>query len=167
MMGWSMGRDVASVIHVNGFDIPQDGAYAAALVEGVGIVFAVSKVARAGSLMRVANGARSLDDLSRAASVLDRGELTLAGRALQKRGGRRGSTFPMARGKPSAINQQGQYIVDDILAAPGSTTATRRHARFGNVTEFGRQMVVAYVMVKMESFSGFWSHVYDFRCGNS
>ncbi|MGY6517589.1 MAG: RHS repeat-associated core domain-containing protein [Lysobacteraceae bacterium] len=83
----------------------------------------------------VTRGARSLDDLSRAAGASDRGGLSAAGRALQKHGGRSGSVFPAARGNPAAINRQGQSIVDDILTTPGNTTVTRHHARFGNVTE--------------------------------
>ncbi|MGI9573309.1 RHS repeat-associated core domain-containing protein [Alloalcanivorax xenomutans] len=52
-LGWPMGRDIASIVHVDGFEIPQEGAYAAASVEGVGMVFAATKVARAESLVRV------------------------------------------------------------------------------------------------------------------
>jgi filamentous hemagglutinin len=79
--------------------------------------------------------ARSVDELSHAATVADRGDLTAAGRALQKHGGREGSAFPAAKGNPLSVNQQGQHVVDDILTSPGSATATRNHARFGEVTE--------------------------------
>ena len=84
---------------------------------------------------KAARGIGSLDDLSRAAGALDRGGLSAAGRQLQKHGSRPGSAFPGARGNPSAINQQGQQIVDDILTTPGTTTISRHHARFGDVTE--------------------------------
>jgi len=73
--------------------------------------------------------------LSQAAAAADRGGLTAAGRALQKHGGREGSAFPAAKGNPLSVNQQGQHAVDDILTSPGSTTVTRNHARFGQVTE--------------------------------
>lgn len=79
--------------------------------------------------------ARSVDELSQAAAAADRGGLTAAGRALQKHGGREGSAFPAAKGNPLSVNQQGQHAVDNILTSPGSTTVTRNHARFGQVTE--------------------------------
>jgi filamentous hemagglutinin len=57
-------------------------------------------------------GGKSINDLSDAAKVLDpsdkSGELSAAGRALQKHGGRDGSAFPSAKGNPAAINDQGQ-----------------------------------------------------------
>jgi hypothetical protein len=94
------------------------------------------------SLVRLGNLTKSskisaglIGDLSRAAGVLDRGGLTAAGRALQKHGGREGSSFPAARGNAASINQQAQHIVDNILSNPGSTTRTRHHARYGDVTE--------------------------------
>jgi stage V sporulation protein SpoVS len=76
-----------------------------------------------------------LDALSKAAGAADRGGLTAAGRALAKHGGRPGSAFPTPKGNPAQINRAGQDIVDDILTSPGSTTVTRHHARYGNVTE--------------------------------
>jgi len=45
----------------------------------------------------------------------DRNGLTKAGRALQKHGSRPGSVFPPASGNPTAINQQGQQVLQDIL----------------------------------------------------
>jgi len=77
----------------------------------------------------------SLDALSDAAKVADRGGLTKAGRALQKHGGRAGSPYPAARGAPGDINSAGQAIVDDILTSPGSKVSARHHARFGDVIE--------------------------------
>jgi len=77
----------------------------------------------------------SVDAMSRAASAPVRGDLTQAGRALQKHGGRQGSAFPAATGNPSQISRAGQNVVDDILTSPGATTTTRHHARYGNVTE--------------------------------
>jgi hypothetical protein len=79
--------------------------------------------------------ARSVDELSQAASAADRGGLTAAGRALQKHGGREGSAFPPAKGNPASINNQGQDVVDDILMSPGATTTARNHARYGDVIE--------------------------------
>lgn len=78
---------------------------------------------------------RSIDELSRSAAALDQGELTSAGRALQKHGARPGSAFPSVKGGPRAINAQGQQIVDEILGNPGSKSFSRHHARFGNVSE--------------------------------
>jgi RHS repeat-associated protein len=79
--------------------------------------------------------ARSVDRLSEAAGVADRGGLTAAGRALQKHGSREGSAFPKATGNPNSINRQAQDMVDDILTNPGSEAINRHHARFGDVTE--------------------------------
>ncbi|WP_250900654.1 hemagglutinin repeat-containing protein [Enterobacter cloacae] len=64
-------------------------------------------------------GKWSVDELSEGARYTDpaskKGDLTLAGRALQKHGSRPGSAFPSAKGNPTAINEQGQKIVDSIL----------------------------------------------------
>ncbi len=84
-------------------------------------------------------GGKSASDLSDAAKVPDSfdrsGELTGAGRALQKHGGRDGSAFPSAKGNPAAINEQGQKIVDEILNDPGSTVIQRNTGRFGDVID--------------------------------
>ncbi|WLE63050.1 hypothetical protein GIY62_22130 [Burkholderia plantarii] len=73
-------------------------------------------------------GGKSIEDLSDAAKVPDvsdkSGELSAAGRALQKHGGRYDSAFPPAKGNPAAINEQGQKIVDSILR-----TANTSHPR--------------------------------------
>lgn len=57
------------------------------------------------------------------------GKLTRAGRALQKHGSRPGSVFPQARGNPSAMNEQGQSVLDKIVRDPGKTVT--RGNRFG------------------------------------
>ena len=84
-------------------------------------------------------GGKSVSDLSDAAKVPDSsdrsGELTGAGRALQKHGGRDGSAFPAAKGNPDAINEQGQKIVDGILNDPSSTVTQRNTGRFGDVID--------------------------------
>jgi hypothetical protein len=98
----------------------------------VGLMGGVSAVGMADDAARVLSQA---DDLARAATAIDRGGLTAAGRALQKHGGREGSAFPAAKGNPLSINQQGQNIVDEILGNRGSTTVIRNHPRFGQVTE--------------------------------
>lgn len=40
----------------------------------------------------------------------------------------------MPRGSPADINQQGQFLLDDILTTPGSTINIRSHLR-GEVIE--------------------------------
>lgn len=84
-------------------------------------------------------GGKSIGDLSDAAKVPDSsdksGELSAAGRALQKHGGRDDSAFPSAKGNPAAINDQGQQIVDGILNNPDSTVTQRNTGRFGNVID--------------------------------
>ena len=81
----------------------------------------------------------SLDDLSRAASVPDRGGYTVAGRSLTKHGtgARPGNVaFPQAKGSPSQINQIAQDIVDDILTHPQTTVTKSYRGRFGNTIEY-------------------------------
>ena len=68
----------------------------------------------------------SLDELSKAGKVTDRGRLTRAGRALEKHGNRPGSVFPKAIGNPAAKNVQGQYHLDDVLTHPHSTSYPNR-----------------------------------------
>ncbi|MBU9469086.1 hemagglutinin repeat-containing protein [Burkholderia multivorans] len=84
-------------------------------------------------------GGKNISDLSDAAKVPDEsdksGQLSAAGRALQKHGGRTDSAFPTAKGNPAAINEQGQQIVDSILNDPGRTVTQRETGRFGNVID--------------------------------
>lgn len=60
----------------------------------------------------------SLDALSKAGQVMDRGGLTRAGRALNKHGNRVGSVFPRIFGNIESKNLQGQFQLDDILTHP-------------------------------------------------
>ena len=59
--------------------------------------------------------------LAEAGKALDQGGRTKAGRAQEKHGSRPGSAFPPTKGPPSAINDQGQRTLEDILNAPGAT----------------------------------------------
>lgn len=79
--------------------------------------------------------------LTAAGQALDKGgNLTKAGRALQKHASRPGSAFPPFKGAPSAINKQGQQVLDDIL---NSASQNIKKNRFGgldiydNVTKRG------------------------------
>jgi RHS repeat-associated protein len=73
----------------------------------------------------------ALDDLAEAAKVLDKGgELTRAGRQLEKHGSRPGSAFPRATGNAAAKNAAGQEIVEDIITNPGSRTVVLTSGRF-------------------------------------
>ncbi len=84
-------------------------------------------------------GKWSIDELSDGAKHTDpaskKGDLTLAGRALQKHGSREGSAFPSAKGNPSAINEQGQKIVDSILNDPNKSVVQSNTGRYGQVTD--------------------------------
>jgi len=83
--------------------------------------------------------ATNVDDLSRAAAIIDRGGLTVAGRSLTKHGlnARQGnSLFPQVKGNVGGINQQAQNIVDDILTAPDTTVINSYRGRFGNTIEY-------------------------------
>jgi filamentous hemagglutinin len=92
-----------------------------------------------GSGSNQALGGKNINDLSDAAKVPDSsdksGELSAAGRALQKHGGRDNSAFPFAKGNPAAINDQGHQIVHSILNDPGSTVTQRSTGRFGDVID--------------------------------
>lgn len=82
---------------------------------------AISMVLPAGAIARgtkiAAEGARSgAELLSGAARATHRGDLSVAGRALAKHGGRPGSSFPRPVGAAGDISAQAQSLVDDILA---------------------------------------------------
>jgi hypothetical protein len=64
--------------------------------------------------------------LLKAGEAIDKGDLTKAGRALQKRGSRPGSVFPSATGNPAAINQQGQRILEEILSSQSQAISPNR-----------------------------------------
>jgi uncharacterized protein RhaS with RHS repeats len=73
---------------------------------------------------------RRLDDLADAAKALDKGgELTGAGRALEKHGSR-GGAFPRVTGNAAAKNAAAQEIVEDILTSPGGRTVNLTSGRF-------------------------------------
>lgn len=78
-------------------------------------------------------GELELDTLSKTGSNIDpavkSGNLTVAGRALQKHGSREGSIYPAAKGTPAQINEQGQKILDSIVKAPGASV--KEGNRFG------------------------------------
>ncbi|WP_198672884.1 hypothetical protein [Photorhabdus sp. CRCIA-P01] len=69
-------------------------------------------------------GKLGLTELAKTGTKLDpaakAGNLTVAGRALQKHGSREGSAFPVAKGGPAQINQQGQKILEGIIKSPGA-----------------------------------------------
>lgn len=79
---------------------------------------------------------RSLDDLADAAKVLDKGgELTKAGRALEKHGSRPGSVFAPVTGNAATKNAAGQQVVEDILTSPGARTVPLTSGRFKGGTD--------------------------------
>lgn len=90
-----------------------------------------------GPIVAARAGARSLDDLSRAASVADRNGLTAAGRAPQKHGSRPGSAFPQVSGHGN-LNRAGQEVVDDILTTPGARHVSNRFGGVDVVAPGGR-----------------------------
>ncbi|WP_050535509.1 hypothetical protein [Yersinia rohdei] len=78
-------------------------------------------------------GQLELDTLSQTGAKTDSavkaGNFTVAGRALQKHGSREGSAFPVAKGTPDQMNEQGQKILDGIVKTPGATV--KEGNRFG------------------------------------
>ncbi|CAI1061653.1 Possible hemagglutinin (DUF638) [Serratia liquefaciens] len=78
-------------------------------------------------------GQIELNSLSKTGTNIDpaakSGNFTVAGRALQKHGSREGSVYPVAKGTPTQINEQGQKILDGIVKAPGASV--KEGNRFG------------------------------------
>ncbi|HTN06242.1 RHS repeat-associated core domain-containing protein [Agriterribacter sp.] len=79
---------------------------------------------------------KTVERLLNAGKVIDRGDLTAVGRALQKHGSSAGSVFPKVTGNSVSINAQGEAVLKDIITNPSVTTVTRHHARFGNILEY-------------------------------
>ncbi|MCB1075501.1 MAG: hypothetical protein KDK59_08210 [Simkania sp.] len=60
----------------------------------------------------------SFADLSEAGTLADKGKLSKAGRALQKKTDRLDSVFPKPNGTPEEVSLQGQKVLDEILNHP-------------------------------------------------
>jgi RHS repeat-associated protein len=91
-------------------------------------------VAREGDdVARAARAPRSsFEALSRsAADELNDEGLTVAGRALQKHGGRPGGSLPSPTGNPRAVSQQAQQIVESVLQHPSRTRTMFFNKRLG------------------------------------
>jgi hypothetical protein len=88
--------------------------------------------------------------LSKAGQVMDRGGLTIAGRALDKHGNRTGSIFPKATGNAAAKNVQGQFQLDTILTDPNHIIIKDGNKGFKVYSSDGRG---AYFLM-MELFVG-------------
>ncbi|MFT4628755.1 MAG: hypothetical protein ACI8PZ_007451 [Myxococcota bacterium] len=110
-------------LRLNAALVNRTGLQVAEMFAGEGVIGVVGPAA--------AVGVASVDDLSAAAAKTVSGNLTAAGRAMQKHGARTGSAFPAAKGTPAQISKTAQAIVDDILTAPGSTRSTINLARYG------------------------------------
>ena len=70
----------------------------------------------------------SIGEMSHAGTFHDRGGLTKAGRALDKKASRVGSVFPKPKGNVHEINAQGQKMLDEILNHPDKTIMVRNEA---------------------------------------
>jgi hypothetical protein len=105
-------------------------------------ITSIVSVGVAASVLReaetVAEAGPSIEEMSRAASVPDKGGLTRAGRALQKHGDRPGSAFPQTKGGPAALNPVGQRIVDEILRNPASVRKPNRFEGVDVIAPDGR-----------------------------
>jgi len=64
----------------------------------------------------------NLNKLLDSGEKIDRGELTKAGRGLQKHGDRENSVFPKATGNEASKNAQGQLILMEILTSKNITS---------------------------------------------
>lgn len=83
----------------------------------------------------VHNADYNKQQLLEAGNQQDKGELTKAGRALDKHGNRAGSKFEKACGNDVAKNLQGNKVLDSILSDPEASAIVRHHARFGDILE--------------------------------
>jgi len=116
-------RDVAvATVAVVGMIAPSIAA------EGDAVIGAGDAIAgRAGT--EGASGLEKLvEKLLDAGAKIDKGDLTKAGRALEKHGSRPGSAFPQAVGNSAAKNAQGQKALNEILTSKNVST---RPNRFG------------------------------------
>ena len=77
----------------------------------------------------------SIGDMSHAGTLSDKGPLSKAGRALQKKTDRLGSVFPKPKGTPQEVNMQGQRVLDDILNHPDKCILKEPHLNFGEVLD--------------------------------
>ena len=105
------------------------------VIGGWGALKSAVGIGRAFSSAATATIPRAFRSLSGSGKLIDpadkAGQLTRAGRALQKHGSRKGSAFPVARGNPAQINQQGQQVLDEILGTSGSVGRSAK--RFGGI----------------------------------
>ncbi|MCD5326452.1 hypothetical protein LQR33_01425, partial [Chromobacterium piscinae] len=103
------------------------------------LTVAVGTIKGVNPTLPVKIGGKTKNQLIEGASIIDpaskKGDLTLAGRALQKHGSREGSAFPQAKGSPEQINEQGKKIVQDILNDPNKTVVVKNTGRYGEVTD--------------------------------
>ncbi|WP_053225345.1 hypothetical protein [Simkania negevensis] len=76
----------------------------------------------------------SFADLSEAGTLADKGNLSKAGRALQKKTDRLDSVFPKPKGTPEEVSLQGQKVLDEILNHPDKVVIQdTAKKRYGNV----------------------------------
>ncbi|WP_345831213.1 hypothetical protein AAGR22_08010 [Erwinia sp. HDF1-3R] len=105
----------------------------AAKAEAVAANVAKSLSADIGKINAGKFGQLELNSLSKTGTNIDpaakSGNFAVAGRALQKHGSREGSVYPVAKGTPAQINEQGQKILDGIVKAPGASV--KEGNRFG------------------------------------
>jgi hypothetical protein len=80
----------------------------------------------AGSTKLIRYGDDAVDALLNAGKILDKSDLTKAGRALEKHGSRPNSVFPPATGNSFAKNQQGQQILEGILKSKNQVVKPNR-----------------------------------------
>jgi filamentous hemagglutinin len=101
-------------------------------VESLGAIFNSSNDSTNGTGQLSSISVEKLSGAGQAIDPADRGgEMTTAGRALQKHGSRPGSAFPQATGNPSQMNEQGQGVLEEILNSPGATV--KEGNRFGGI----------------------------------
>lgn len=117
------------------YDSPSDAGWEAVTV-GTGVVLRDPVLKNTTVAVNLSKLKALMSKLMEAARVTDKNGLSRVGRALFKHGGREGSVFPKASGNPEAINKQGEAILKEILSSPDVEVVTRRHARFGNVSEY-------------------------------
>ena len=111
-------------------------AYGSATVASAGIEGLAYAAYRGAGALVVRETAKRIESLIKVGNVMDRGGLTVVGRALQKHGNRTGSIFPKVTGNAAAINVQGERVLNRILTNSNVTSVTRHHVGLGNVLEY-------------------------------
>lgn len=117
---------------VRGFAKTSKSAYSLKLAEKTP---ALQKVTDLVNQKLISKQHLNLDKLAKAGQEIYKGEISNAGRALQKHGVRQGSAFPNPNGNSKQVNLQAQDILENILTHPKSVRMHKNSNRLGEITD--------------------------------